>query len=88
MTKGGMGACVTCVIARATRGDEGGGGVAREETGKGVARDVRGDGRVGCDRATTLPAVGVPLEASAFGAVQSCRAGLVDVKRHRFSSHQ
>ena len=85
MTKGGMGACVRCVIARTARGDEGGGGVAREEPRKGVSRDVRGDGRVGYDLAATLPTVGVPLEAPALGAMQPCRPGLVDVKRHYMS---
>lgn len=70
------------VIARAARGDEGGGRVAGEEAGKGVSRDVRGDGRLWCDVATALPTVGVPLEAPPLGAVQSRRAGLVDVKRH------
>ena len=70
------------MIARAARGDESSGGVAWKETGKGVSCNVRGDGRVGCDRAATLPAVGVSFEALAFGAVPSRRTGLVDVKRH------
>lgn len=85
MTKGGMGACVTCVIARATRGDEGGGGVAREETGKWVSRDVRSDGRVGCYVTATLPAVSIALEAPPLGAMQPCRPGLVDVEGHYMS---
>lgn len=87
MTKDRVGACVRDVIARAARGDEGGGGVAGEETRKGVSRDVRGDGRVGCDLAATLPAMCVPLEAPTRGAVQSRRAGLVDVERHVVCVH-
>ena len=86
MTKGGMSACVPCVIARATRGDEGGGGVAREETGKGVARDVCSDGRFGRDIATPLPTMGVSLKPPSLGTVPSRRAGPVDVKRHSHKS--
>lgn len=82
MTKGGVVPCSHDMIARATRGDEGGGRVAREEAGKGVSRDVRGDGRFGCDVATALPAVGVSLEPASRGAMQSRRACLVDVKGH------
>lgn len=70
------------VVACAACGDEGGGGVTGEETRKGVSRDVRGDGRVGCDLAAALPAVGVSLESVSRGAMQPRGLGLVDVKRH------